>query len=392
MKKILSHIAKKYRSVVHNVRMRSADKTWAKRLTAAIAEFPLDFNSKTAAIVLKTQIDYLRMDGASQGLDSYERLKTADKMAHAHFEVAVSTLKHFLPIGEIVGIQPMQGPVSLAYTLQYEYSEPTQVVDTVDFLTAHPQRHFKLSVMKGAVEASCSRLKSQWPLEPIVGLAASYGDNIEEEMCDVLGSEIAYETVTKIIADLKALAAQRDVWDGATTGLTPEHLMLRINQMANQIAQRTRRGAGNFIIASPMVIAYLQTAARVSFTPSTDEQKAKYYHGVLKHVGVLHGTINVWCNPYSSDTEILIGYKGTSGAIDTGYIHCPYVPIMPTGIMIDPVTVMPVVRYMTRAGTYTFKPATSVEFTSDSAGYYGVLDVKGLTFENMFVDEETTLV
>ncbi len=76
--------------------------------------------------------------------------------------------------------------------------------------------------------------------------------------------------------------------------------------------------------------------------------------------------------------DVLIGYKGGSSELDTGYFYCPYIPLMSTGIVIDPNTFMPAVSLMTRYGKATFtNTGTSL---GNSADYYARLLVRNVAF------------
>jgi hypothetical protein len=75
---------------------------------------------------------------------------------------------------------------------------------------------------------------------------------------------------------------------------------------------------------------------------------------------------------------ILLGYKGGSGEMDSGYFYCPYVPLMSSGVVVDPNTFNPHVSLMTRYGKATFtNTATSL---GNSADYYGRISVANLSF------------
>jgi hypothetical protein len=69
-----------------------------------------------------------------------------------------------------------------------------------------------------------------------------------------------------------------------------------------------------------------------------------------KFVGTLNGAMRVFVNSYASDTSnVLVGYKGTSEA-DAAAFYCPYIPLMSSGVVLDPSTFEPVVSFMTRYG------------------------------------------
>jgi hypothetical protein len=60
--------------------------------------------------------------------------------------------------------------------------------------------------------------------------------------------------------------------------------------------------------------------------------------------------MRVYVDGYASDsTNVLVGYKGSSEA-DAAAFYCPYVPLMSSGVVLDPSTFEPVVGFMTRYG------------------------------------------
>jgi hypothetical protein len=72
-----------------------------------------------------------------------------------------------------------------------------------------------------------------------------------------------------------------------------------------------------------------------------------------KFVGTLNGAMKIYVDAYLSDTEdanqVLVGYKGPSEA-DAAAFYCPYIPLMSSGVVLDPATFEPVVGFMTRYG------------------------------------------
>jgi hypothetical protein len=49
------------------------------------------------------------------------------------------------------------------------------------------------------------------------------------------------------------------------------------------------------------------------------------------------------------DNQVLLGYKGPSEA-DAPAFYCPYIPLMSSGVVLDPATFEPVVGFLTRYG------------------------------------------
>ena len=67
-------------------------------------------------------------------------------------------------------------------------------------------------------------------------------------------------------------------------------------------------------------------------------------------VGTLNNAMKVYVDSYAgNDAPVLIGYKGSSES-DAPAFYCPYIPLMSSGVVLDPGTFEPVVSFMTRYG------------------------------------------
>lgn len=384
-----------------------------------------DLSEKKKAIVapiLENQKKYLT-ETAAAGVTSAGAISNFQK-------IAIPMIRRIIPgtiATELVGVQPLSGPVGLAYSMRFLFSENLDVgpqgagsediiggstevfgnnsktkrfysgsVDangvatgttaaTSDF-EAFGGRQLSLEVLKQTVTAGTRKLQAKWTLEAAQDLTAQHGLNLEAEITAALSAEIVSEIDNEIINDLIALAGTVETFDmaGSFTG-TPHfvgdrHAVLGvlINKVANEIARKTRRGAANWIVVSPLVVSILQSATKSVFAPAV----AGSFEGPnnTKLVGTLNGSIKVYTYIYHDQgTEpIVMGYKGGSGEMDTGYFYCPYIPLMSSNVIIDPATYNPQVSLMTRYGKATFtNTATSL---GNSADYYGRINVANLTF------------
>ena len=260
-------------------------------------------------------------------------------------------------------------------------------------------RTMKLEVVSQAVEAGTRKLQAGWTVEAMQDLKSQHGLDLESELTQIISSEIVQEIDSEILSDLIALAGTVTAYDYqtvATTGYQPAYLGDRfanlgvvINAVCNEIARKTRRGAGNFIVVSPMVVSILQSAAKSVFAPAVSGSFKGPNNTML--VGTLNGTIKVYSYLWnqstalngspqaSADDNILVGYKGSAnGETDSGYFYCPYIPLMSSGVIINPQTFQPVVSLMTRYGKTAFtQTATSL---ANSADYYGKVVLQNFEF------------
>jgi hypothetical protein len=172
-----------------------------------------------------------------------------------------------------------------------------------------------------------------------------------------LAMEITAEIDQEILGSLKSLAtsAATDFDQTAiagrhtTTFVGDEHAALAtlMNREANLIAQRTRRGAANWAVVSPTALTLLQSATTSAFARTTEGTFEAPTN--TKFVGTLNGSMRIYVNTYATDDTVLLGYKG-QGEIDAAAFYCPYVPLMSSGVVVDPSSFEPVVSFMTRYG------------------------------------------
>lgn len=273
------------------------------------------------------------------------------------------------------------------------------------YLEGSGGRKMTLDVVSQAVEAGSRKLQAGWTIEAMQDLNAQHGLDLESEMTQALSAEIVQEIDYEIISDLFALAGTVEVFDGAAGGAygtggnyTPAYVGDRlanlgviVNRVANEIARKTRRGAANFMVVSPLMVSVLQSAAKSVFAPAV-EGSFKGPNNTMM-VGTLNGTIKVYSHLWnqagagialgdggspagSVDDVMLMGYKGGNGETDTGYFYCPYIPLMSSGVVVHPTTFQPVVSLMTRYGKAVF--VNSETSLGNSSDYYGKIKVQAL--------------
>jgi len=246
-------------------------------------------------------------------------------------------------------------------------------------LEGQPGKRLSIQTLKQTIEAQSRRLSARWTFESAQDAQAQQGIDIEAEVMAVLAQEITAEIDQEIIGKLIALAGstlftydQASV-SGTATFVGDEHaaLAILVNRVANIIAQRTRRGTGNFAVVSPLALTILQSATTSAFARTTEGT----FEGPTntKFVGTLNSAMKVYVNTYANDTTpVLIGYKGQSET-DTGLYYCPYIPLMSSGVVLDPNTFEPVVSFLTR---YAIAELTNTASSlGNSADYYGLIGI-----------------
>jgi len=244
-------------------------------------------------------------------------------------------------------------------------------------------RKISVQILKQAVEAKTRKLQARWTFEAAQDAQAMHGIDVEAEIMAALAQEITAEIDQEVLASLRSLAATEEAYNqntvsGTATFVGDEHaaLAVLINRVANKIAQRTRRGAGNWAVVSPAALTVLQSATTSAFARSTEGTFEAPTN--TKFVGTLNGAMKVYVDSYASDTTpVLVGYKGTSES-DAAAFYCPYVPLMSSGVVLDPATFEPVVSFLTRYG-YVELSNTASSF-GNAGDYLGEISMANLSF------------
>ena len=276
------------------------------------------------------------------------------------------------PARNLVGIQPMASPVGLTYTLQYkvEDKETGEQKTLGNFSDAQGTTGTRMSleVISSAIEARTQRLAASMTIEAMDDIGSMRGLDIEAELVAALAQEIRHEINSEIIYDLKHLGGETIEVVKLDGPKKDQDLQLgcAIRRQSSGIAMRTRRGAGNFVVTSATIADIISKFSKSEFVPKLHPEG---YTSDLMEVGTLNGTITVFSATNVAEDEILVGYKGVSSEVDTGYVYCPYIPVMSSGIVVHPKTFEPIVRLMTRGGKQSTKKVED---------YYSNIKVEGL--------------
>ena len=126
----------------------------------------------------------------------------------------------------------------------------------------------------------------------------------------------------------------------------------KIQKVSNKIHQLTLRGGANFLVCSPDVATILESIP--GYVVNTDGDQAKFAMGVSR-VGSFASRFQVYKNPYMTDNAILVGFRG-SNFLETGAVYAPYIPLIQTPLVYDPVNFTPRRGVMTRYAKKVVRP------------------------------------
>jgi len=379
------------------------------------------FEGKNWDTTRETLLDGLegnKRDVMSSVLENTKTALTESATAGASQSGNIATLnKVILPIirrvmptviaNEIIGVQPMTGPVGQIHTLRVRYAETvgsttagSEALSPFDIATSYSGdgsaapaatasmegdagNKMSIQVLKQTVEAKTRKLSARWTFEAAQDANAMHGLDVEAEIMAALAMEITAEIDQEILTSLGNLATGSATYDqtqatGTPTFVGDEHAALAtmMNREANLVAQRTRRGAANWAVVSPAALTVLQSATTSAFARTTEGTFEAPTN--TKFVGTLNGTMRIYVNTYASDaTPVLLGYKG-QGEIDAAAFYCPYVPLMSSGVVVDPGTFEPVVSFMTRYGYVELNNTASS--LGNAADYVSKIAMSNLSF------------
>ena len=348
-------------------------------------------------------------ESASTGATSAGNVATLNR-------VILPVIRRVMPTviaNELVGVQPMTGPVGQIHTLRVRYSDTvsgtfganageealspfkiaegysgagsTALAASTASLEGAAGKRMSIQILKQTVEAKTRKLSARWTFEAAQDAQAQQGIDIEAEIMAALAQEITAEIDQEVLRSLGTLAASagnthaynQGGVSGVATFVGDEHaaLAVGINRVANVIAQRTRRGAGNWAVVSPQALTILQSATTSAFARTTEGTFEAPTN--TKFVGTLNSAMKVYVNTYAENDNVLVGYKGGSES-DAAAFYCPYIPLMSSGVVLDPSTFEPVVSFMTRYGYVELTNTASS--LGNAADYLGQVTITGVSF------------
>jgi hypothetical protein len=126
----------------------------------------------------------------------------------------------------------------------------------------------------------------------------------------------------------------------------------KVQKVSNKIHQLTLRGGANFMVVGPDVATILESIP--GFVVNTDGDSAKFAMGVSR-VGSFASRFQVYKNPYMQENLILMGFRGNN-FLETGAVYSPYIPLIQTPLVYDPVNFTPRRGVMTRYAKKIVRP------------------------------------
>ena len=218
------------------------------------------------AVTLENTRKYLA-ESATAGATSAGNVATLNR-------VILPVIRRVMPTviaNELVGVQPMTGPVGQIHTLRVRYSDtsggagvvageeafsPFKIAEAYSGNQSSPAKaastatlegaagnRMSIQILKQTVEAKTRKLSARWTFEAAQDAQAQQGIDIEAEIMAALAQEITAEIDQEVLASLSTLAGsasetynQASV-SGTATFVGDEHaaLAVQINRVANRM-------------------------------------------------------------------------------------------------------------------------------------------------------------
>ena len=239
-----------------------------------------------------------------------------------------------------------------------------------------------LELKSEPIVAKTRKLKAVWTPELAQDLNAYHSIDAEAELTALLSEYVSMEIDLEILDMLLTATpfATTEAWSakigteftkstdgsntfGYVTDSSPNRtayvkstwfqtLGNKIQKVSNKIHQLTLRGGANFLVCSPDVATILESIP--GYVASTDGDSNKFAMGVSK-VGSFASRFQVYKNPYMVENQILLGFRG-SNFLETGAVYSPYIPLVQTPLVYDPINFTPRRGVMTRYAKKVVRP------------------------------------
>jgi Major capsid protein Gp23 len=248
-----------------------------------------------------------------------------------------------------------------------------------------PIPEIELELKSEPIVAKTRKLKAIWTPELAQDLNAYHSVDAEAELTQMLSEYISLEIDLEILEMLQQNAFSTEYWSArvgydwngssfqidanaaAASAYTKstwyQTLGIKLQKISNKIHQLTMRGGANFIVVSPNVATILESMNGFSANPGKD---ALQFAAGVTNIGSISNRYDVYKNPYMTENVILLGFKG-SNFFETGAVYAPYVPLIMTPLVYDPVNFTPRRGVMTRYAKKIVRPE-----------FYGKIVVDGL--------------
>lgn len=334
---------------------------------------------------------------------------------------------------DLVGTQPMTGPVGLVYTQRWVFGKAAdgngdasndiaagdemfannskmkrfystsnvgttgyppalaaatslgQAASTADY-EGFGGRDIRMEILKKTITAGSRKLQARWTPEAAHDLAAQHNLNMENQITAALAAQIAHDIDNEILTDLLVLAGTTATYDFSNPmpGFAPNYvgdrfaeLGVLIDKMSQEIGAKTRMAPANWLVGSYFINSILRSASKSVFAPAVQGSFGDANGNKL--VGTLNGHMKCYSYNWglndawsfaSANTNVATGADGED--ILLGFKGASEVE---TGYVYAPYT--PVTSTGVVMDANTFTPAVSLNTRYAKAMFTSTADSLG---------------
>ena len=354
----------------------------------------IDFDSEISG-AMATGHKFFKVTGSLSGLTRPDKLavrswditapSTGDAKEFPQFRsIAGNTLTLIVSASAVANAT---GSYSVDYVQQTDAGNRGDFEDRIGDATTNqlniPEVNLELRSLP--IVAKTRKLKAVWSPELAQDLNAYHSVDAEAELTSMLSDYISMEIDLEILDMLIQDAQTVDFWsaksgedyDSANRTFTTntfygtrfewyQTLVAKIQKVSNEIHRLTLRGGANFVVVGPKIATILESIPGYVSNPGDgDATQAQFAMGVSR-VGQAAGRYTIYKNPYMSENQILVGFRG-SNFLETGAVYSPYVPLITTPLVYDPSDFTPRKGVMTRYAKKMIRPE-----------FYGLIKCKSL--------------
>ena len=369
--------------------------------TTAVSFQDIDFDSELSA---SSAGQLFKVTGSISGDDSRSTALTRpDKLAYrswdftapSHDGTNVGVLHQFTKLsGDTLTLivsasanNPATGSYTVNYTQQTDAGNRGDFEDRVGDATQDTLKipEINLEMRSLPIVAKTRKLKAVWSPELAQDLNAYHSVDAEAELTSMLSDYISMEIDLEILDMLITDAQTEDFWsakagedyDAGTKSFVTttfygtryewyQTLIGKIQKMSNEIHRLTLRGGANFIVCGPKIATILESVPGYMTQPGDGNATQQQFSMGVSRVGQAGGRYTVYKNPYMSENQILVGFRGAN-FLETGAVYSPYVPLITTPLVYDPSDFTPRKGVMTRYAKKMIRPE-----------FYGLIKCKSL--------------
>lgn len=234
------------------------------------------------------------------------------------------------------------------------------------------QPEVTLSIDSDSVAAITRKLKTSWSLEAAQDLKSVHNIDAESTLTDLMADEMVAEIDREVINDLIIAASVRATHNfatgaGASVNFTDRNIALlyKVLEVANVIHRLTLRGPANWMVTSSDISSKFE---QLNDFRGSDALATDGIDIGITTAGTVQGKLKLYKDPLFPNCKILMGFKGGS-VLDSGYMLCPYIPLLSTPTVLDPNSFTPNKGLLTRYGK---------KLVEDGGLYYGTVTVSNL--------------